>query len=134
MIPVVRSFTPDVLVRNGAQWLNDLHRAIEELERLQTDPSATQQDLQRAREKISKTRKRYNHEAIKSALVKMFYGKCAYCESQIRHITYGHIEHFCPKDNAGCIDQTFEWSNLLLACDICNNAGHKGTKYPVDSE
>ncbi|MDY6782866.1 MAG: HNH endonuclease, partial [Cyanobacteriota bacterium] len=30
-------------------------------------------------------------------------------------------------------DLTFEWTNLLLSCDRCNDAGHKGTQFPLDS-
>jgi hypothetical protein len=61
----------------------------------------------------------------------MFYGKCAYCESQITVVTYGAIEHFYPK--ARYPDKTFEWSNLLLSCDVCNDAGHKGDDFPLDA-
>jgi uncharacterized protein (TIGR02646 family) len=44
--------------------------------------------------------------------------KCAYCESKIRHVSYGDIEHIVPKS----IDpsRTYEWVNLTIACDICN--------------
>ena len=52
-------------------------------------------------------RRRYNHAEIKSALIAETHGKCAYCESKIRHVSYGDIEHVMPKVN----DPTrwFEW-------------------------
>ena len=28
---------------------------------------------------------------------------------------------------------TFEWNNLLLSCDICNDIGHKGNRFPLDT-
>ena len=55
---------------------------------------------------------------MKSALVAETHGKCAYCESKLRHISYGDIEHVVPKSDTP--DGWFIWSNLTLACDICN--------------
>jgi hypothetical protein len=60
----------------------------------------------------------------------MFNGKCAYCESKITVVTYGAIEHFYPKSQYP--DLTFTWKNLLLSCDKCNDANHKGTNFPLD--
>jgi uncharacterized protein (TIGR02646 family) len=65
----------------------------------------------------------------------MFFGKCAYCESKITHIDYGHIEHFCPKRGANARpDLVFEWTNLLLACGICNGPENKSDRFPGDGE
>jgi hypothetical protein len=60
----------------------------------------------------------------------MFNGKCAYCESKITVVTYGAIKHFYPKSQYP--DLTFTWENLLLSCDKCNDANHKGTNFPLD--
>ena len=60
----------------------------------------------------------------------MFHGKCAYCESKITVVTYGSIEHFRPKSIYP--ELTFEWNNLLLSCDICNDIGHKGNQFSLD--
>ena len=61
----------------------------------------------------------------------MFGGKCAYCESRITHVDYGHIEHFRPKAGPrGRPNLTFEWSNLFLACGVCNGPGFKGDRFP----
>ncbi len=59
----------------------------------------------------------------------MFSGKCAYCESHIAHIDYGHIEHFRPKSKYPGL--CFEWKNLLLGCAICNGSTYKGTNFPT---
>ncbi len=78
--------------------------------------------------------KKYGHKEIKSALVQMFSGKCAYCESRIKHIDYGHIEHFKPKSWPQFYELAVEWSNLLLACGICNGAEYKGVQFPEASD
>lgn len=116
MIRVRRTAVPRVLVRHGTQWLSEL-RAVA------ADPSATRAQVERARNK-------YRYRSIKDALVAMFHDKCAYCESKVTHITYGAIEHFRPK--AQYVNHTFEWNNLLLSCDICNDAGHKGDTFRLD--
>jgi uncharacterized protein (TIGR02646 family) len=65
----------------------------------------------------------------------MFHGKCAYCESKITHIDFGHIEHFRPKRGVnGRPDLAFEWTNLLLACGVCNGAEHKSDHFPEADE
>jgi len=57
------------------------------------------------------------------------HGKCAYCESKIRHIASGDIEHIVPKSRVP--DKAFEWENLTLACDVCN--GNKGDSFNADA-
>lgn len=63
---------------------------------------------------------KYRHRQVKEALEAMFHGKCAYCESKITHVSFGHIEHYRPKQRYP--ERAFLWCNLLLACDRCNNA------------
>ena len=133
MIRVNRTSKPPVLQRLEANWLTNLKDAVAELQRLANDPLATEQAKKQAKIKVENAQKKYNHREIKNALVRMFHGKCAYCESLITVVTYGNIEHFHPKGNPSYIDKTFEWENFLLSCDICNNAQHKGTHFPVDA-
>lgn len=80
----------------------------------------------------------YRHPEVKEQLIKLFHGKCAYCESRIRFpeimdaegkAKSMDIEHWRPK---GEIDlgggQTLrgyywlaaEWTNLLPSCHFCN--------------
>ncbi|WP_308911500.1 HNH endonuclease [Pseudokordiimonas caeni] len=61
---------------------------------------------------------RYRHQEIKTALLAETHDKCAYCESKVRHIAYGDIEHIVPKSNVP--ERWFDWTNLTIACDICN--------------
>lgn len=128
MIHVTRLPKPPILVDNETQWLDELHKAIAHRDGLLNNPQAQGQKLTSAEDKVKTVQKRYNRREIKDALVNMFHGKCAYCESPIGVVAYGHIEHFCPKSL--CVDKTFSWENLLLACDRCNVG--KGTKFPVD--
>jgi uncharacterized protein (TIGR02646 family) len=115
MIKVRRSPKPAVLVKNAAGWTRKLLAAT-------------------TKEEKNKAAGKYQHEQIKAALVEMFHGKCAYCESKITHIDYGHIEHFKPKSNTAYRVLAFEWTNLVLACGVCNGAEHKGTKFPLAAE
>lgn len=61
---------------------------------------------------------KYNHADIKATLLQETNEKCAYCESKLRHVTYGDTEHVSPKSNEP--HRTFEWANLTIACDVCN--------------
>lgn len=101
MIKLEKGKEPVVLTRHCASWTAVV---VEKIEAGKT-PTDTE-------------RRRYNHPDIKGALVAETYGKCAYCESKIRHVSYGDIEHVVPKANDP--SRWFDWSNLTLACDVCN--------------
>ena len=115
MIKVERSAKPSILGKKAEEWTRGLHAA----------------DTPKGKKKAVG---KYRHKQIKEALVEMFHGKCAYCESKITHIDYGHIEHFKPKSFPAYRALTFEWTNLFLACGICNGSEQKGTKFPSASE
>lgn len=112
---------PKVLQKNATHWLF-------KLKNLSNSSPTTKEE----KKQLTLAQNKYRHQEIKAALVKMFHGKCAYCESKITLVTYGAIEHFFPKSLF--IDLTFAWSNLLLACDVCNDRGHKGTSFPLDNQ
>jgi uncharacterized protein (TIGR02646 family) len=115
MIQVHRAPKPGILVRKETKWKAAIRGA--------SSASARR-----------KAQRRYEHEEIKAALVGMFHGKCAYCESAICHVDYGHIEHFRPKALPAYFELAVEWENLLLACGRCNGAEHKGVKFPGPAE
>lgn len=132
MIPVPRISNPRVLQNNCAKWLTKLKKAHSEYQTLLRDPNAKDADVKKAKKRLENAQNKYRHAEIKDALDKsMFNGKCAYCESKITVVTYGAIEHFFPK--SVYVDLTFEWTNLLLSCDRCNDAKHKGTNFPLDA-
>ena len=130
MIPLVRIPIPKALQKNSALWLANLQQQQLELQLLRNDPHATVAQIKGAKTKVDNAQSKYKHTDVKDALVAMFHGKCAYCESKVTHVTYGAIEHFHPKSEYP--ELTFEWSNLLFSCDVCNDAGHKGVKFPLD--
>lgn len=102
---------PQILLEKGDQWRDDLLTALA------------------AGEKPTEAMKgRYRHKQIKDALVAETGGKCAYCESKVRHIAHGDIEHVIPKSKVPA--KAYDWENLTLACDVCNE--NKGDKYSGD--
>lgn len=115
MIHVARIPKPSILVRKEAQWKAQIRHA--------STPSARKQ-----------AQDKYQHQEVKDALITMFHGKCAYCESAITHIDYGHIEHFRPKSHPAFYEKAVEWDNLLLACGRCNGAENKGVCFPSASQ
>ncbi|OLE52257.1 MAG: hypothetical protein AUG51_18960 [Acidobacteria bacterium 13_1_20CM_3_53_8] len=73
----------------------------------------------------------YGHKTVKEALINAQYDKCFLCESKITHIAFGDVEHFRPKaayrqstsdplQKPGYYWLAYEWSNLFLACQLCN--------------
>lgn len=85
----------------------------------------------------------YKHSSVKEALLVIYHGKCAYCESTITHSAPLQVEHYRPKADvdkkdllAGETHKGYywlgnEWSNLLLACQGCNGQGAKGNRFPI---
>jgi uncharacterized protein (TIGR02646 family) len=73
----------------------------------------------------------YGHPLVRQALLAAQHGKCAFCESKIAHIAPGDVEHFRPKggwrqrqgaplQRPGYYWLAYEWTNLFLACALCN--------------
>jgi hypothetical protein len=103
------------------------------------------------------------YKAQRVALLDIFHGKCAYCESFLEaNQRTGDVEHYRPKgrvteldgrlvyveDPAGARRQhpgyywlAYEWTNLLPACSACNRPGKdaagssagKWDRFPVAS-
>ncbi|MDQ1610222.1 MAG: hypothetical protein QOG00_153 [Pyrinomonadaceae bacterium] len=78
----------------------------------------------------------YAHKSVKEALIKAQHDKCFLCESKITHIAFGDVEHFRPKaaycqnrseglQKPGYYWLAYEWSNLFLACQLCNQVFKK---------
>jgi uncharacterized protein (TIGR02646 family) len=68
------------------------------------------------------------------ALRALAHGKCVYCESALEVTAYLAIDHYVAKTVAE--ELSFEWTNLLPACQICNTAkgqqDHKGVLLKPD--
>ena len=71
---------------------------------------------------------------VKVELLKIYAYCCAFCESRISK--YDDAEHFRPKhaitgvNTDGYYWLAVEWSNLLIACKVCNN-DYKQTHFPI---
>jgi len=87
-----------------------------------------------------------------------FYGKCVYCEQKIISNQHGDIEHFRPKGMVtdendvevsrvkdGTVEKhpgyfwlAYEWTNLLLSCELCNQPSIGGlgkrNRFPVSGD
>jgi uncharacterized protein (TIGR02646 family) len=59
-------------------------------------------------------------KVLKTPLAKMSHGKCAYCEYRCGRGSGLEIEHYVARHEDP--DRAFEWTNLLPACRLCNNA------------
>lgn len=115
MIKIIKNAKPQILVNNAEQWTDDYLEALNK-----PDP-------------VPETIKnRYKHPEIKDALEVETHGKCAYCESKILHVSYGDIEHILPKNKDARPDLIVEWSNLTLACEVCNRDNKKAYYNPDD--
>jgi uncharacterized protein (TIGR02646 family) len=75
-------------------------------------------------------------KVLRTALRGLAYGKCAFCGSVLEVTAYLEIEHYVAKTVTPAL--AFEWSNLLPACRLCNNAkgekDHQGALLKPDAE
>jgi uncharacterized protein (TIGR02646 family) len=83
----------------------------------------------------------YGADAVKTALIEAQHRKCCFCESKIKHVTYGDVEHYRPKaayrqapdepeQPPGYYWLAYEWTNLFLSCPLCNRR-HKRNLFPL---
>lgn len=83
----------------------------------------------------------YGSAPVKKALLKAQNHKCAYCETRFVR-DYGQVEHYRPKagwkqmrsdefQRPGYFWLAYEWTNLLVSCAMCNDAGHKANLFPL---
>jgi len=61
---------------------------------------------------------KYGHNEIKTLLYAMSHNKCYYCETLLKGKT-SEIDHFIEVSENKNL--AFEWTNLYLACDNCND-------------
>jgi uncharacterized protein (TIGR02646 family) len=81
----------------------------------------------------------YAHETVRENLNSIYHDKCAYCESDTRATAEFRIDHYRPKSEVkedskhpGYYWLAYEWSNLVPACEKCNNA--KSSSFPIYPE
>ncbi|KFE67454.1 AAA family ATPase [Hyalangium minutum] len=76
---------------------------------------------------------------VRPALIELFHGKCAYCESSVAATGSTAVDHFRPRMDAANLDRKISpihywwlmatWDNLYLACLECNR--YKRNLFPV---
>ncbi len=103
-----------------------------------------------------RVRKLYSSKKVRRALAKLFYNKCAYCETELGLAGYWDVEHYRPKaevaerpDHPGYYWLAYTWANLYTACKLCNQKHYdpatwddprvfpsagKGTQFPLEDE
>ncbi|MEZ4945453.1 MAG: HNH endonuclease [Cyclobacteriaceae bacterium] len=114
MIKLTKSPEPAVLVKNKVDWRDQLLHLI-----------ANNQPVP------DSLYTKYNHDEVKDALRTESHNKCMYCESKVEHITDLHIEHVRPKAKLKFPELTFEYTNLGLACPLCNR--NKSDTYDINN-
>jgi uncharacterized protein (TIGR02646 family) len=74
--------------------------------------------------------------ALKTPLLALTWGKCAFCEGKLGSQSYTQIEHYISRRVAP--QRAFEWKNLFPVCQICNaskgHADHRGRLVKPDAE
>lgn len=79
----------------------------------------------------------YGAQSVKNVLLRAQYGKCCYCESEVRPLSYGDVEHYRPKgavkqaeNHPGYYWLAYNWNNLLFSCEVCNRS-YKKALFPL---
>ncbi len=73
----------------------------------------------------------YGSTAVKSKLREIFKDKCAFCETNTNAGASHDVEHFRFTKHYYWLG--YEWTNLLLSCQICNRI-YKKTQFPLEKE
>jgi hypothetical protein len=70
----------------------------------------------------------YGSKTAKEKLKEIFNKKCAFCETNTHAGAHKDVEHYRYKSLYYWLG--YEWTNLLLACQICNR-DFKKTQFPL---
>jgi uncharacterized protein (TIGR02646 family) len=122
---------PAILIEKGQELTS------QDLIDYDNDRLAFRRGIKEAR-KFSFDRSVYAHKTVKSSLEEIQNYKCCFCESKYKHVAFGDVEHFRPKAYVmyaeaeanlsvlpGYFWLAYDWSNLLVSCEICNRTMKK---------
>ncbi len=115
MIQIDRGPEPDGFAGHSNEWWNEFQQAKAQNPKLSAGVF------------WSRVRRRRAMQNYAQMLYKAFYGKCAFCESRMKHVSPAHIEHYRPKSKKVFQSRMFKWDNWLLSCPMCNT--NKSTKF-----
>ncbi len=118
MIPISKGQTPKILAEKGQALIAQMKIAYDSGQRKFDFDSAV-----------------YGGKAVKDVLIKAQHNKCCFCESSL-HAQHGDVEHFRPKGGWKQVDSdtlseigyywlAYEWDNLYLSCQKCNQTFKK---------
>jgi uncharacterized protein (TIGR02646 family) len=122
MIRIVKPAAPAVLLGQGMEATREMCEAYE---LASDDFKSGAKDFNGFASAI------YAAKDVKDTLLNAQHGKCAFCESFVRHISYGDVEHFRPKSGyrqrptdelkrPGYYWLAYAWANLFFSCQLCN--------------
>lgn len=114
MIQLIKRLEPQVLTTNKSNLTTQLLGFIARNEKVPSTLSSA-----------------YNTTEIKDSLRLESHSKCMYCESNVGHITYEHIEHIKPKAKTKFPHLAYEYDNLGLSCPKCNM--NKSDTYDINN-
>ena len=98
MIHIERLNKPDILVKKEDEWTKKFI----------------------ASGKTRPDNSKYRHKEILGTLNSMSFHKCFYCETKIKDVP-PEIDHFIEVSDPKGKKLAFDWNNLYLACNNCNN-------------
>lgn len=122
MISVAKSPTPPLVLSGRGATRAQTHR---------DDYDAAPADYRSGAKTFDFDKSIYAAPEVKSALLAAQHNKCAFCESLVRHVSYGAVEHYRPKagykqrksdslKRPGYYWLAYEWDNLFFCCQLCN--------------
>lgn len=123
MIRVVKPATPPAVLLTRGAIARQSHC---------DDYDAAPDDYRTGTRTFKFNRSIYAAEEVKAALLDAQRNKCAFCESHVRHVAHGDVEHFRPKAGyqqrqtgtprrPGYYWLAYSWENLFFCCQLCNN-------------
>ncbi len=111
MIYVKRLAEPAKLVEKKKEWLETFLKAYKQGHKKRPQSS------------------KYAHEEIRDVLWTMSFGKCFYCEQNLKE-TKAEVGHYI--EVAEKPEDAFAWQNLYLSCQDCNRKKKSNLKIPVN--
>jgi uncharacterized protein (TIGR02646 family) len=125
MIAITKGDSPTILTEKGLELTDKLKLTFENgVKKFEFDSAV------------------YGGKTVKNALIKIQHNKCCFCESSL-HAQHGDVEHFRPKggwvqeekdklSEVGYYWLAYDWDNLFLACQKCNQTFKKNF-FPIEN-